>query len=257
MTKFLIVRSIFAPDKTYLETTMKSIKETLNFVMNTNYNKIIFIGYSKFEIHDEIKQLCELHKLINYQIITWKVNFGKYRIINKIFNEKNYNVILYFDHDIKINFDNSIYQILAKLYNSYIEQKKIGYVALNQSIDIRHQIDIYENNLSIDNINICYPNQHNFGSISNGCFAIFDYCFKEISLKEISVYGFDDYYLNKEIVEKNYMCVVLKDFYVIHEFEKNMEYNNWKNKIRKYLIDNKVSYYQSMEDGINFWNNFL
>jgi hypothetical protein len=282
MKKYLIVRSVFNPkqtNKTIFNINFKNILNLINFIKFQNLiNKpdLLLIGYS----HDK-EQTTLLTRIIqdksynNYfdkiTVDFFNINKGKYVIMNKIHNYLQTNIysgLLYSDHDIIFDhfipdtsmLDNELLNKLDLTANSIINDKQIGYVALNHIGDIRHQPDIHTNNIILDeisNIKITYPDNNTFGSIASGCFyCLYDSFMKITPLTVISIYGLDDYNIIKKLVEYNYHPVVYLNYSVLHpKILDNNNYQEWKQKtVLKLLNDPDYNYNTSLIDSINFWS---
>jgi hypothetical protein len=90
-------------------------------------------------------------------------------------------------------------------------------------------------------------------SIAIGCFVIKSCAFSSLKkFNVIAVYGLDDYELCEQLSKNGYLNVVIKNCYVIHPFDDNPTYSEWKkNNIIK-LIDGKpINYYQNIEESMN------
>lgn len=287
--KFIIIKSVFCPNESYMETTLKTITKLAFYIhlLNESRNNdtkfifdVLFIGWTNnysvnidAAIEIQKKSFNVIHKLF------WPINFGKYKIFNTIIdfinnNDDNYDAIIYLDHDIYFDvmthnnliifFDNiSLFKTL-KIHGS-----KLGLIAINQLCDIRHKRDIYENNYVVNtiaqyttnsslHIDLVYPSQ--IGSIASGAFITFPHIIKSLDQFELfTIYGLDDYYIDEQLINKGFINVVAKDIYVVHPFDYNDRYTAWKkNQIIK-LIDRlngtgTYNYYSEIQSAINFWN---
>ena len=260
--KILIAKSIFCPNTENLNITLSSLVkiDTYFKMLNIHYDLLLIGWINTFE--KDITGLLKLHPFYytNITKIYWNINYGKYKIINTIkqfLNNKDYDLLLYFDHDVHIRIlcDEAISHITT-LLSLKINDKIPGLLVFNQKKDVRHQPDIYENQLILQNIQVCYPS--NIASIATGGFAINVKIYCQMpDLELISVYGLDDYYLLKSINDMGFINIILMNDYIIHPFRDNKHYSQWKYNIISDLITNKYNsnYFQSIENSINFWNN--
>lgn len=261
----LIIKSIFCPDKCNFEKTKSSLIKLDRFLKTKGilYDLYIvgWIGNYIDEIEDVLNtNICGYHRIYKE---FWKMNYGKYMILNQIKNHldkspENYDILLYFDHDVYIdsNCSNAIKHI-RKLYRNKIKGKRIGLIIFNQKEDIRHHPDIYKNTFVIDDIKICYSEHKNL--LATGGFAIDANIYKNIILlKLISVYGFDDYFLIKLIDDMKYENIMLQDTYIIHPFDDNVLYSKWKQNIISEISKNfnQNLYYDTIENSIKFWSTY-
>lgn len=174
--------------------------------------------------------------------ILWDVNYGKYKIINTISKlSANYKAIFYCDHDIRVEITQEILKYLYK------QTYYCGLLALNQIGDNRHQNDIYSN---YHKSNLVYPNIT--GSIATGCFMIGGEVMSKVELKEVAVYGLDDYYLANFLGSLGYIPMVILDYHCIHPYDMGNDYKEWKRELIRALISpSPPSYSRTMELFIN------
>jgi hypothetical protein len=219
---------------------------------NIIVQKIILIGYCKKEFLKSVQQLIKTNQY-EIKFINFKINLGKYYIFNEIGNMKlpKNTLIWYMDHDIYPDKLYNNFQILKELINLH----DIGIVAFNQKNDIRHQYNIYFNETFKLSTHLVYPEEGDYGSIALGSFVISSNKIKILcELDKLSVYGMDDYYMNKLFSLKKLPTYVLKEYFIIHPFDKNLNYKKWKLQTIQNLIENKLSYEQSIQSSINFWS---
>lgn len=262
--KLVIVKSLFCPDKDYLNKNFDSlIKLDAYFKILNNPTieiDLYLIGWS-YLYSKEIETFLKLIKLCFRNVIKifWPVNYGKYKIFNSIqdhLKSKTYDYLFYLDHDIFLEFKNfDTFVSLPTLFDQIIENNKIGLVVYNQSEDCRHQKDIFENKLNCNNIDICWSNSK--GSIACGSFLVKTSVFLELEPFNLdSVYGFDDMILIQKLADKNYASIVLEKIYVVHPYFKNQLYDKWKYDTIVCLINGKkFDYYAMIEESMNMWKN--
>lgn len=265
--KILLVKSVFCPNKEYLDITIKSLIKTNIFIefIQKKYDYIEFdlllIGWV-----NKYKQLFDtaikLNKLFFDDIYfdLWTINYGKYKMLNNTIDfvndcDINYKYILYLDHDVHFYMKNlNLFDSIKDLDKLEINEKKLGLVAFNQKEDCRHQLDIYENTYQYLDLDLLWSNK--LGSIASGGFIISIDAFK--LLKEfdlITVYGLDDYKLTEQLDKNGLLNVVIHNIYIIHPNSHNVKYEDWKKNNIKKIINNKISsYYETIQDSINFWN---
>lgn len=267
MPNILIVRSIFCPNYEHLQICVNNL---INLFIKLDYQKkdkntftLYICGWIKQQYIIEIANTILLYQNLFKNVITeyWSLNYGKYKIINNIIDKCNdYDYIFYSDHDIIFKHNtNMLFYYLSEILEYRVNNKyKVGIVMLNQLEDIRHQYDIYENTVTINNNEYIYPNFGNFTSIASGCFYTSCKIFSLLDKFPFDiVYGLDDYYIIKNLYKHLYIGVVIKDYYVIHPCSKNELYNEWKKDSIKYYINNigkkDNNYYSKIEKSMNLW----
>ncbi|CAH6421088.1 Hypothetical protein KVN_LOCUS129 [uncultured virus] len=252
----LIAKSLFCPNDYYLNVTIESIKNLIKLIDEIHFfkYKLLFIGWSKDpKIMGKIEEISNKYSMV-FDI--WKINYGKYHIFNKM---KKYlgtsKYVLYLDHDILFENNLNLFSNLVKIIDLSIKDKQIGLIALNQKNDNRHKMEIFEHKFILEEFRLLYSN--NCYSVALGCFFTKSVYLESVSeLDEISVYGLDDYNLSNAFMEKGFLVVVAQDISVIHPFDKNQKYINWKLKTVKNLLDsnNEFYYWKTIEESINLWN---
>lgn len=282
----LVIKSIFCPDLFNLNISIEGLKNIFNLINNVNSAYIykykfgiVILGWCKKKEYKEqilvmtttlIKTMTINTKIIEIDI--WDHNYGKFRIMNKIIDlckiyNFNYNYILYSDHDIIFPLNQKIFVKMIRYLKSniVINTKPLGLIAFSHKEDIRHQFDIYSNN-HIKYTNLIYPDSKNFTSIATGAYFSYVKIFALMKkFKLISVYGFDDYCLLKELDNMNYFATVHKNLNVIHSFqsEQNIKYIEWKNlqilTAIKYIKEEKYDemeklYLTNVIESENVWN---
>lgn len=264
MLHILIVRSIFCPNEEYLKicaTNLINLFIMLSYQKSNTYIFTLYLcGWVKKQFIIEIEKTCNIYKDLFFEILTdfWSLNYGKYKILNNILKKCSlYDNLFYSDHDIIFEYSTDLLFLhLDNIINYKVTPEyKVGIVMLNQKEDVRHQYDIYENEITLNNINYIYPYFKNFTSIASGCFysncKIF-YLIKEFIVE--NVYGLDDYYIIERLYKENYIAVVLKDYYVTHPYSHNRKYNDWKkDNIINIINNNNSDYYEQIEYSMNMW----
>jgi len=273
-THILIARSIFCPNSIHYDITTNNLLSLFNFLTSVKKPGIIFslyvVGWLKYTYIEYITKIIKLYshlfKEVKYDL--WLINYGKYKMLNNLKQQSNsYDAVFYSDHDIKMpvesynntNFFNNLHMAIHHTINNM----QIGLIALNHLEDVRHQCDIYQNHATINDVNYMYPDLGQHGSIACGCFYIKGNVFHEIKdFKLYTVYGMDDYYLLKKLHNKGYINVVIENVFVIHPFNDDYKYNEWKtNKIINILENinghdkiKNIDYYKDIQQSNNFWN---
>lgn len=257
----LIIKSIFCPNEIFLQKMFDSIIKidtyTNLFDKNNKYN-LLLVGWCNQQ-ENSIDLFIELlNPKLNISKIYWPINYGKYKLFNdlKVYADQNiHQCIIYLDHDIYFDFNFNTMMDINEISKLFLEDEiiKIGLIAFNQKIDVRHQSDIYDNQLKINNINICWPNT--FGSIACGAFMINPVIINKLSdIALVSVYGLDDVALVTELNNNCYKSIVLENYYVVHPFTDNYIYNKWKyDMVMKLISGTNINYYQTIEDANNLW----
>ena len=232
--KILVVKSIFCCDISFIEIIKESIYSLITniiFFKITDTISILCIGWlSDPNYKSMISQIfdsIDLPSNISIYFNIFELNYGKIYIFNKI---KDYittfdsDIVLYLDHDILFTIDYNIFSIMAKLQSV----ENIGYIALNQLDDCRHQHVIYKNTIKINNIIICYPDD--LQSIASGAIIMSKQFLNEINFPLISVYGGDDTLLCELAKTKKYIYGVAQDYYIKHPYMdiSLTEYIQWK-----------------------------
>jgi hypothetical protein len=284
---FLLVKSLFCPNEYYYTITLKSlIKINMFFsLIKHKFNKnptndnqtnddhpnnimidIYCIGWVNNFTNHVIKFLeSNLTDIDNIDTNFFDLNYGKYHTLNQMIDYVKshivYDFVIYMDHDVyfDVNCVNDFFN-LRYLIDHQINNKNLGLIALNQKKDIRHKKDIYENEENFMNYRIIFPSCT--GSIANGCFMISPNTLIQIPHFELfSIYGLDDYYLDKQLIKMNFLNVVIDNVYVIHPYDNNDKYTAWKkNKILKMINNHSHShnnhddYFQQIQDCNNFWS---
>ena len=258
MNDYFIIKSIFSPNDKIFASTFSSL---INLYENNISNIDIFlIGWvTNGDNKKKIKEYTKKHKKINTRIEFWNENYGKYYLFNKInkYISKKYIMtknMLYFDHDIIILSFSDMIIISEKLINFEVDDKKIGLLVFNQKGDSRHQIDIYDNMTYINKEKVLYSKNMNIMSIGMGCFCISTECFLLCTpLDNISVYGMDDYNMCLNITKNNYNIIITVDVSIYHPHYYDEKYKNWKNDMVKKIIENNITYDESIKNSMIFF----
>lgn len=266
--KIIIIKSIFCPNEIYLNINCNAVKnliELLNSIDETYIEfDLIFIGWIKKECYaDKIKNITINHlnniKKTTYEL--WNVNYGKYYMFNNLhkFINNDHNYVFYLDHDILFDLnDTKIFSKLTDLFKYKINGKNIGLIAPCQLEDNRHKISIFDvnNKININNNPLYYISNNEYGCIACGCIFLSYECFKILcNFDTLSVYGLDDYNIIKKVCDNNFIAIIAQHISIIHPFDNNIEYINWKKNMIKLLIENNnFDYYKSLEMSINFWD---
>lgn len=206
--------------------------EQLNDVMN-EYNDIVNMSDKRCKIEYDF----------------FDNNYGKLHAIKtmiKNISMNSYVMFIYADHDIQ--FDESTTEFIKLLFceNITIKYKSqqfneskmshqnlpIKFVSFRQRYDERHDPIIYTNNINInintnDNIR-CHYSLNNI-HIASGCFVTdFDGITIISQLTSYSEYGDEDVLIGERLNELSLLHVVLVDYYVIHPYDIDITYSNWK-----------------------------
>lgn len=254
----LVARSLFIPNKKYLEINLKSIQNTNEYFKNQSgifYLLLVgWIGNYRNEIDNFINNFDSVFKSIH--IIYYTFNFGKYRIIQdiiKYLNKQSVTNIVYLDHDVMYDTNiNSDFQKIIDLFDISINGEKIGLLLYNQKNDNRHQSDIFDNHVIINNYNLIWSSLSH--SMACGAFISKKTHISQIIFnKPISVYGLDDMYLIDAIAKKKLMTLIMKDIYIDHPYDNNDKYNKWKKIIIERVINKSISYFESIHESHLFW----
>lgn len=259
--KILFIKSIFCPNKSFLNICIKSITNMNLFssLIDVDVCDLLIIGWiGNFENKFNLFTKFYPFKFSNISYRLWHINYGKYKMLNDMLDfcqNKIYDYIIYSDHDIEFGFSklNIIKKSLNSINSQTVNNKKIGLIAFNQSEDIRHQRDIYENRVIVDYIEYIYPNK--IQSIACGAFYINFNIFLELDHFEIhGVYGLDDFHLMKKLEDNGCTNLVIKDYFIIHPFNILDDYDKWKIKSICSIINNeKYNYYKMIEENHNLW----
>jgi hypothetical protein len=268
MTYYLIIKSIFCPDDTQFDLFVDSMVKIDVYLKMSKTEYIIdllLIGYASVKQRNKIDTFIKLfnktHIYHSVQIIYWSINYGKYHLINEIvkMDLSNYQLLIYLDHDIYFLMEGydimqpSFYQMFSQL----LEKESIGLYLLNQLMDCRHQNSIYENYRMHQSYKLCWADDT--GSFATGSFITTPSILTNLHpLPLISVYGMDDIYLIRHYQNIGYQTVVIQNRYIIHPFDKNYQYREWKYRLQKNIVDMlekyiDINYYQTIQDANNFW----
>lgn len=243
----MIIKSIFSPNQYQLERTMTSIGSLLQLQINI---PITFIG---FTIYPEVLK----QKYPTQKFIFLSQNYGKTYILNYMIKNNHTfssNAIYYFDHDIL--FPDSV--IFAPIIQSTLSNT-FSLIAFNQKEDNRHQLLAFQNMEHAHNLTIYYPNSNLISSIALGAFVISKECLRDLVELELEyVYGADDYRFLQEIQNNNHRSGILKDYYVVHPFDKDEEYLEWKKTnilktLDQKMNNKKINYQDSIQESHQFW----
>lgn len=260
--KFLIVKSAFCPNEHYLDVTIGSLIKINMFVnlLMKNDNNIIFDLYFIGWVHTmgaKIDLCFKLHKFSFSKVDRelWGVNYGKYKILNCMIDyvknsNTTYDAIIYLDHD--IHFDiitcNIIFNDIVLLKDQRINSQPLGMIAFNQKGDVRHQMGIHENKIQLNSIECVWPEVN--GPIASGAFVIFPDVIKQLTPFElVSVYGLDDYALASKLTNNGYINVVMNNLCVVHPYDYNIKYTEWKRvNILRLINGTQSNYFTSVEE---------
>lgn len=253
----IIIKSLFCPNNKYYKITANSLINLFDYLtyFNVNNADIILIGWANIYSSQLEKLVTILNKnkyKINYEL--FDINYGKYKIFDNMVQISKldiYSTLYYFDHDIQILPE---YNLFSVDINGKIDGKNIGILAVNHTEDIRHQLTVYENECTVNNHTVVYPVEGDYGSVADGCFIGNCECIKNMKFSMINVYGLDDYYLIKQVDELNFSYGVLKNIFVEHPYDDNVEYTMWKKQQIVDIVNNNNSYYKSVESFINLFN---
>jgi hypothetical protein len=112
------------------------------------------------------------------------------------------------------------WQELVTLY----EASKYAILCLNQHGDNRHNLIVYINWTIIEKYKICTSE---FG-IAGGCFFVHRDVLIKYPFTELGKYGPDDTIYFKILMEDGQKVGVVKEIYVEHPYDRDIEYDNWK-----------------------------
>lgn len=286
--KILFVKSIFCPSNDFYVTTITSLLKSNIFINkflkdNSHIFDLRLIGWAGIYEQKIINLLDNFfphnsnYKNISHEL--WSINYGKYKILNSIIEylqNKNYDILLYMDHDIYFDmttmqyFDNIIELANDAFMSSYPDSVidsmvpdsnvisdsinyNFGLIAFNQKKDCRHQNDIYENIKIVNNLEVVWPTHNTSGSIASGAFIVSAKKIEKIpNFNLIAVYGLDDYYLSKQFECMGYLNIVTKNFYVVHPFNNCTKYDYWKQQnVLKLINGTSIDYYQNIEESMS------
>lgn len=254
MQKILIIKSIFCPNYLSYESTINSLIKLLFYIKLHEINaKIILIGWLN-NFYDNFSIFLKLFStnFQSFDIITFDHNYGKCYMFNKLMdsiNKNDFDIFIYFDHDIYIDLLNkNIINIINSVINQKVSGKNIGLITFDQLEDNRHQLDIYENTVNVNNNIICWPDT--IISLACGAFAIkTEIFFKLKKFPLISNYGTDDTCLLTQLYDMGYVNIMLKNISVVHPFNNNKCLDNYKYNIMYKLLNNIiVKYDETIEE---------
>ena len=247
----LIIRTLFSPNKEYLTINMNGIINTSRYL---NGCDLLIIGWAN-DFQDEINQFIKNHKLNfgSIKTIFYHFNYGKKQIYNDLIQfDENYEYYIFLDHDIL--FDDVIdLQSIYKLFDYQINGKNIGMIIFNQTEDCRHQHDIYTYHCKLINFNLCWPKKNE--SIACGSIITKKIFFSNLVKFDLdSVYGLDDVYLTNQYDTLGLAKIILQDIFVIHPFDQNISYCQWKKEsVIKMINGKKNNYYADVLESKIFW----
>lgn len=247
--RILLLKTLFALDESHIIANMNSLRSILNvqkkcFDIRFNIKmhgwvspniKQLFIK----QIANVIKDFSEITNTIKIDYEILENNFGKLYAIKSMIKEINismYDVFIYADHDICFNdsttdfFKQCVFNnctLLASLFTNMINGRLIKLISFKQKDDERHNPIIYTNKIIINNISYHYA--LNNINVASGCFITdSDGIIMITRLTSKNEYGDEDVLIG-ECLNKLFFCnVVLAKHYVIHPYDTNKEYSNWK-----------------------------
>lgn len=239
----IIIKSVFCPNDNKLVTSIRSYENLIDYMdyHKIPIKKIFIIGWCRQNLQEKLKQKINNNHNIKFLINSY--NRGKMYYIRKIAEKIKNNKVLYMDHDIRLRYD---IDIIRPITDDILD--KYGTISYNHKEDNRHQSDIIKIE---DNIKLVYS--PNMNSIAMGCY-ITNKLYLLADSEFMSVYGMDDYEINRIMNNNNLKCVMTPDIFVIHPFETDMDYKKWKiNEVRKIIME-EYNYHRSMEESINLWS---
>lgn len=234
----IFVQPIFAPNQELLDKNISSIRSIKN-IINTNYDiKFLFGGWT---INDEYWDTIvnEINGLnIIYSIKRFDKNYGKAFVVNDLLLNQleGYTYILTCDSDIIFK-DNTNYierlisvdTVFCKTYNY-----TLGVIGLNQEIGNCHMIEYLSQNSvnfnGVENENIIWNNYA--GGIGGGCFFTTTNMWRKCNgYKTMGVYAGDDAYYLLDCKNNGGFVGMFNSLSVIHPYETNSKYQEWKVKV--------------------------
>lgn len=230
--KLLLLKTIFIPDENFIVTNINSIYSVIN-ICNTLNKYMITIRYEGYVIPScYIIFIYLLNKIkyerhINIKYVFHNKNVGKKYILQNSSYETNYDKYLYIDHD--IIFILNIQYFLTYCLNMIdciLNDKIIKLLSFNHLIDIRHNFINCKMHV-INNVNVMYSDDN--VNITSACFITDKLTWSLFSNINVDIiYGDEDIVIGNILNINNYANVIICDYYVIHPYEKNKIYTNWK-----------------------------
>lgn len=256
----IVIRSIFCPNDHYYKVTMEGIDNMLKYFLDVD---VIYYFYGW--VREKTHYISLKHYLDDNGFFgdLCRINYGKLYHFSNLINllssgefllqDDFENILIYFDHDILL--DGTLDHDLLKNSISLFKNSNAGILAFNQLVDNRHQLDIYNNSFLECDLEL--GRSDTIYSIALGAYIISYDCLLSLTLSISSVYGLDDSIIIKSCIDNGYNVYVLLDYYIIHPFDTNLFYKHWKINMVSKLIENDISYMNSIESSLNFWNGFI
>ena len=248
--KFIFISPVFCPNDYMFERNIKSIESSIKFIL-PKVEIYLIGGYcAKQEYWEKIETLLNKDNT-SIKIYKGKKNKGKAYNVNKMINYVNlknieYDYILTCDSDIifiediihyfkKLNFDNH------------------GIIALNQLEHSCHIKNNLEKKIELHNgIKIKFYYSPNGTHIAGGCWFIKrEAWLMSGGYKVFGVYCSDDATLLKDISNLGFKVCICDNLKVIHPFDNNKEYAEWKYKTSLKILDLE----EAIKESDKFWKN--
>lgn len=260
--RILIMKSIFCPNEKYLNISIKSfykINIFMGLVKDIDFD-ILMIGWAHIYGNHIMAASTGIGARVIYELFT--INYGKYKMLNHMIHvmhtHQEYDAVVFLDHDIYFDVrDIDRFRKLVRLVahpHMLMDGANIGLIAFNHKNDIRHQPTIYDNQDASTGLVFVYPNiGERDGAIANGAFMLSRQAAIALDYFELkTVYGFDDTLLCRQLENKGMRNVVARDIYVVHPFDNNVKYTEWKkNNIINTANGTIKNYYRNIEESMN------
>lgn len=216
-----IIQTIFCPNKYHLQRQKDSLK-SLNESNKPIHTDIYLEGWTaNDELWDSLVSYIKDLNLSSVYIKRRKENIGKSKIVNNIMNKGEFNNILYMDSDIILEKD-TIMRLL-KIQLEYPHSLLVP----NYKEDCRHNLLIQKNVITTRDNDVLLSSENCIG-ISGGIYLIRQEIMKSYPFRENGPYSPDDIHFFEDLVKDNINIFICKEIFVIHPFDNNKKYSEWK-----------------------------
>jgi hypothetical protein len=268
------LQTIFAPNNNQLNRNIASIKSLDAYLKKYPYPVILICGgwCESEEYWDKIITCLNETTSFKSHYFKFNENKGKSFTINFLFDNflKSSSEKYFLTADSDICFDLNVYNFFERLEEApkHIERitnKSFGMIALNQTqmschvyenLKINHE---YSNSFNEEEIII---SSSNTSGIAGGCLYTSTAAWKKINgYRLIHIYGGDDGYYAYDNYVNNFSCDVLLTLSIIHPFDTDKDYQQWKSDQIK-MIQNAGGHNRLVDEYLksniistDFWKN--
>jgi len=238
LTQFVIIHSLFCPNREHLERCINSVKSIAKIVDRPRY-----IGKGWFRTDKLWEDFKKSVPALDVERLDR--NEGKAKIVNDIAEKIDASWMLLVDHDIV--FDQSMTRIGDVVRDT---NRDVGAVALDQTGDCRHVSCCYDDPFMMGSARVSDTK----GLAAGGCVLVNKIAFYRVGgFPVYSCYFNDEIELWKRMISKGYrilLCHVIKVYHP--ESCSDDDYLEW--KMEKAAITHSELYEESIRDSEFFWS---